>query len=273
LKTTFRKFQNTAILKVATQLTSLPQLLQCQQVMFRTIKQFNFKPFHLHAGDEAVEVEVSLVDVDSVGMSQVQKHVQVRQLVSLFVVRTSSAEYCDPPSVGRRREQDIIRHAPGITALARGVNNPMEAFQFFVTNEMVDNIIIQTTEKPDVGLEPGMKATQHSFAVTGNRWIPRKSRLLLDCALAGVYRSHRKPVSTLWSERQGRPVFTATMSRRRFTDILKYCRFDDKGTLAERQSTDKLAPFRDINYVSSIIYPETICVLMSSWWHSAGDAD
>lgn len=66
------------------------------------------------------------------------------------------------------------------------------------------------------------------------------------CILAGVYRSSNEPISTLWSEREGRPVFTSTMARNRFTDVLKYLRFDDKGTRVERQQSDKLAAFRDI---------------------------
>ena len=50
------------------------------------------------------------------------------------------------------------------------------------------------------------------------------------CMLAGVYRSNHKPQATLWSTCEGRPVFTATISRGRFRDIMKYIRFDDKTT-------------------------------------------
>jgi len=53
--------------------------------------------------------------------------------------------------------------------------------------------------------------------------------------LYSLYSSRRlqeqsEPVSYLWSEQDGRPVFAATMSRARYTDILKYIRFDDKAT-------------------------------------------
>lgn len=54
----------------------------------------------------------------------------------------------NPPTTGRRREQDIIRHAPGITALARSNEKSLvEVFQFFVTKEMVDNIVLQTNRE------------------------------------------------------------------------------------------------------------------------------
>ena len=44
---------------------------------------------------------------------------------------------------------------------------------------------------------------------------------------------------------EGRPVFTGTMSRNRFTEIQKYLHFDNRATRAHRQATDKLAAFRD----------------------------
>jgi hypothetical protein len=66
------------------------------------------------------------------------------------------------------------------------------------------------------------------------------------CVLAGAYKSNLEPVSTLWSEHEGRPAFITTMSRNRFTDILKYIRFDDNTTRESRIASDKLAPFRDV---------------------------
>ena len=61
--------------------------------------------------------------------------------------------------------------------------------------------------------------------------------------LADVYRSNHEPVSTLLSEREGKPVFTATMPRNRFSDIVRYLRFDDKASRVKQQQT---APFTDI---------------------------
>ena len=46
--------------------------------------------------------------------------------------------------------------------------------------------------------------------------------------LAGLHKSNHEPISTLWSEKEGRPVYIATMSRNRFTDILRYLRFDNE---------------------------------------------
>jgi len=62
---------------------------------------------------------------------------------------------------------------------------------------------------------------------------------------AGVFRSGFESVDELWSP-DGRPIFKATMSLKRFKQILRFIRFDNQATRATRQATDKLAAFRDI---------------------------
>ena len=59
-------------------------------------------------------------------------------------------------------------------------------------------------------------------------------------------KSNLESLKELWSNRTGRPIFTATMSRTRFSQILKYLRFDNPETREERKADDKLAAFRDV---------------------------
>ena len=48
--------------------------------------------------------------------------------------------------------------------------------------------------------------------------------------LAGVYRSNRESVEELWNPMDGRKIFRAVMSLKRFKAISKILRFDDKET-------------------------------------------
>ncbi|KAJ4441429.1 hypothetical protein ANN_11284, partial [Periplaneta americana] len=50
----------------------------------------------------------------------------------------------------------------------------------------------------------------------------------------------------LWSERFGRPVYLATMSRNRFRELVKVIRFDDKDTREDSRKGDKFAPLREV---------------------------
>ena len=61
--------------------------------------------------------------------------------------------------------------------------------------------------------------------------------------LAGLHKSNHEPTLLLREEKKGKPIYTATMLRNRFNDILKYQLFDIRATPAERRATDKLAVF------------------------------
>lgn len=64
--------------------------------------------------------------------------------------------------------------------------------------------------------------------------------------LAGVYRSHGEALENLWNDRNGRPIFKATMPLYRFQNITRVIRFDEKTDRIERRARDKLAPIRNL---------------------------
>ena len=149
-----------------------------------------------------------------------------------------------PPVTARRRTQDIIRQAPGITS-AVNFTSTKQAFRSFITEVMIDLLVMDTNREArrkidEWNLEhPDLQRT----------WIPvddtEMTAFIGLNLLAGLHKSNHEPISTLWSKKEGRPVYIATMSRNRFTDILRYLRFDNRATREERRATDKLAAFRD----------------------------
>ncbi|XP_049320225.1 piggyBac transposable element-derived protein 4-like [Astyanax mexicanus] len=64
--------------------------------------------------------------------------------------------------------------------------------------------------------------------------------------LAGVYRSKGESTRSLWDDQNGRPVFRATMSHKRFQLISASLRFDDRLTRPCRHKEDKLSAFRNM---------------------------
>ena len=52
----------------------------------------------------------------------------------------------NPPNIGRRRVQDIIRNPPGITN-AGWSNTIEESFAFFMTPVMVDLVVLETNRE------------------------------------------------------------------------------------------------------------------------------
>lgn len=67
--------------------------------------------------------------------------------------------------------------------------------------------------------------------------------LLIMC---GIERKSKSNYEEFYGRLRGLPIFKATMSKSRFKDILRFIRYDDKSTRAERRQTDKLAAIRDI---------------------------
>ena len=53
-------------------------------------------------------------------------------------------------------------------------------------------------------------------------------------------------IRTLWNKIYGQPNFRATMGIKRFKQILRFIRFDDKTTCTFRREKDKLDPIHDI---------------------------
>ena len=151
----------------------------------------------------------------------------------------------EPPPSGRRREQDIIRTPAGITS-AGHVNSILEAYHLYLTPEIVDNIVLQTNREARRIRE----WNEHNRDKLRTDWKPVTAEEIIAfaglCILAGVCRSNHELQSCLWSEREGRPGFIATMARTRYREIMKYMRFDDKATRQDREKNDKLAAFRDI---------------------------
>jgi len=149
-----------------------------------------------------------------------------------------------PPNRGRRRVQDIVREQSGITATAR-VTSILESFALFLTDEMID-IIVRETNREAQRVFADWNTAHHDqqkiWKVTTDNEIKAFVGLLL---LAGVHRAKNEPVSELFSK-HGRPIFSATMSQNRFKSLLRFLRFDNKNTRAERQQTDRMAAFRDI---------------------------
>jgi Transposase IS4 len=161
-----------------------------------------------------------------------------------------------PPASGRRRVQDIIRTSPGVTASSR-CGTIFDTYKLFLTPEIIDSIVLQTNREARRRIRAWNERNpenQHA------EWKPVNDNEIVAfiglCILAGVYRANHEPQSSLWSEREGRPVFIATMSRTRFRDIMKYMRFDDKATRDERLNHDKLAALRDLWTMFTVQLPK-----------------
>jgi hypothetical protein len=126
-----------------------------------------------------------------------------------------------------------MKTQPGPTAYATHNGNTVaDAFELFVTRRMMD-IVLQMSNKE------GHKLFADSWIAINEVELKAYVGLLI---LAGVYRSAGK----LWHSSDGRKIFRAVMSNRRFMNISTVLRFDDKETRSARRRNDRLAPIHDV---------------------------
>lgn len=136
---------------------------------------------------------------------------------------------------------ETLRYVPAATghtvpthyATAR-ISDPQSSFSLFVTDEIMLHIASMTNLQG--------RRTIADWRDVDTDELRAYVGLLI---LAGVYHSKNESTLSLWSEKSGRMVFRATMSQKRFHQISRALRFDDKLSRPRRRG-DKFAPFRKI---------------------------
>lgn len=138
---------------------------------------------------------------------------------------------------GRRSAANVMHYNPGPTRYSiRNVDSPSSAFRLFMRDNVLDEIQRWTNKE--------------GLLVFGNNWkeLQRKDLLCYIglLLLAGVYKANDKPVEQLWNTESGRPIFSKSMARNRFTATSRVPRFDNAADRRGRRLTDKLAPIREV---------------------------
>ncbi|XP_049906487.1 piggyBac transposable element-derived protein 4-like [Epinephelus moara] len=99
------------------------------------------------------------------------------------------------------------------------ITNLEDSFELMVTPEIVKHITEMTNLHG--------RRTVKNWTDTDTTEIKAYIGLLI---LAGVYRSRNESTVNLWRDGTGRPIFTATMAHKRFSQLSTVIRFDDKQT-------------------------------------------
>ena len=142
------------------------------------------------------------------------------------------------PARTQTKSCNILRERPGPVRGSR-ITTPQEAFESFITHDIIDEVIQCTN------LEGRRVA-----AARGKVWKKIDYEEIIAfiglTLLAGVEKNWDVSMWELFSDPLQNPVYKATMSVRRYEDIRRLLRFDDKRTRAERLKTDHMAAFRHI---------------------------
>lgn len=155
---------------------------------------------------------------------------------------------------GRARRQNIVHELEGPAPHVRP-QELSDSVDYFLTHEL---------------LEMAVRYTNQEAERINDDWDPvSQEELRAFCGvlyLIGVLKSGRERLRDFWDGNFGQKSIIATISRKRFLDILRYLRFDDKTTRAQRKQNDRLAPIREFwtiflrNCRQNIIPSPFLCV-------------
>lgn len=123
--------------------------------------------------------------------------------------------------------------------LGKTLVSVLDCFRLFISNEVCEIIVKHTNEE-----------AEREYTKQSKKWTPVDNEELLGffglLMTAGHMKSNNQNYRLFWDRLYGITIFKATMSGRRFEELLRFIRFDDKSTRSSRRANDKLAPVRNI---------------------------
>ncbi|KRX71861.1 PiggyBac transposable element-derived protein 4 [Trichinella sp. T6] len=146
----------------------------------------------------------------------------------------------EPSKNVRTRAHNIYSGRQGPRSAARHAKTPCEIRSLFMTKDITDAIVLNTNIY--IGNIRTKYVRERSAKDTDENEIKALLGLLL---LAGVFQSNRLNLCDLYNtDGTGVEIFPSTMSLQRLRFLLRWLRFDDHATRAERKRQDKLAAIR-----------------------------
>ena len=136
----------------------------------------------------------------------------------------------------------VSSFSPGPTQVAAQASTEEECFNLFLTDDIINEIVMATNQKIDVVAQRYQR--QNS---TVKRTSAVEIRAMIGILIFSGYK-HDNHLQTkeMWCSISGAPFYKAAMSEVRFAFLLQCLRFDDFTTQNERQVIDKLAPIRRV---------------------------
>lgn len=135
------------------------------------------------------------------------------------------------PGIPQRSTTFKASHGPTAFAKRHVIEGKVSSAFFLIINKNIINYIRKCTE---------MEAS----TILGKEWVLSEEKFYSFLAILygrGAYEAKNLKLSYLWSKKWGPEFFRKTMSRKDFTDILKFIRFDMKNERSKRLKSDKFA--------------------------------
>lgn len=142
---------------------------------------------------------------------------------------------------GRLRATNIIKKKSGAVT---SVNTIVDAFKLFLIDEILDAIVLHTNNYARRYYNQlNQKRNAGIYKLKLIQW-KELDRIELEAFLglliqAGTAHMSHRSIDELWDISKNCPLYHATMTLKRFQNLLRFIRFDDR---LKRNKSDRLAP-------------------------------
>ena len=130
---------------------------------------------------------------------------------------------------GRFANQSTLRGAEGPRGRAKAVKTPVEGFELFITDEMMQDVVNNTNKK----IRNFMKESSKYTYVKETNLIELKALIRLLYLRAAIKLNIFKTREIFFHESY-HEIFAATLSYNRFAFLIRFLEFDDKVTRGQR---------------------------------------
>lgn len=181
--------------------------------------------------NEVIEDEISAVSSDEESSDD---NIPLAAFTRKVIYGKNGHKWYTKPIHSKNRRtsaKNLVKHFPGPKNLGRHVQTEMEAWQLFFDIDILNTIVIHTNE--EIVRNQAMFTKKQRYTDPTNQIEIEALVGLLY--LSGALRKNHLNIDEIWSKEYGPPIFRATMSKNRFTFLIKNLRFDDKITRLERK--------------------------------------
>ena len=151
-------------------------------------------------------------------------------------------------TIHRKGTENIRKGKAGPRGIAKNAKTSLESLELFLTDEMIDKLVIYTNASIQPLLEKFEDLLEDSDKYPHFKLVDQidMEAFIGIFYLRAAFRLNLLDRDIIWNHESAHDIFGATMSVNRFKFICRFCTFDDKTTRQDRWKNDKFACMREI---------------------------
>ncbi|XP_052745784.1 piggyBac transposable element-derived protein 4-like [Bicyclus anynana] len=195
---------------------------------------------------QIIDSDDSLGDIYETNSPQTsnQGNQRVLQSTSRFLYGKNQHKWSSVPrsATTRTLRRNIVHFIPGPRGEARELQEPIDLFRLFITDDMLQQVVTFTNAEI-LTQRNKYKHESYTVSLTSLSEIKALLGLLLNAA---AMKSNHLPTRILFNTQRSGTIFKACMSAERFNFLIKCLRFDEKQTRDDRRKEDKFTHIREL---------------------------